>query len=134
MQNFNFAFFFKNSILSYLSILSGPLLASLCGSFICLVPIRNVLKEPSYWYEDVICRYIAGIPVSTGIIIIRTEYCSNFSFENNKSTYGLLTMISFGVHFAFVIGYYYLWTNYYDYSPPMPFNRLYLYATKSHPN
>ena len=79
----------KNSILSYLSILSGPLLACLCGNFICLVSILNVLKEPSHLYEDVICRYIAGIPVSTGIIIIRTEYCSNFSFENKKSTYGL---------------------------------------------
>ena len=48
------------AILYNLSILSGPLVACVFGSFICLLPIHNVLKEPAYWYEEVLCRMLSS--------------------------------------------------------------------------
>ena len=67
-------------ILYQTSILSGPLLAATAGSFLCLIPIHNVLEQPEYWYEEFTCRMLAGL--AAGILftinaLIRTEYWSN---------------------------------------------------------
>ena len=111
-----------NTILSYLSILSGPTLASLCGSLICLIPVHSALQYPSLWYEDVLWRSLAGIPVKFCVTLIRAEYMSNFTFKNRSFTYALLMSIEVGVTAAVLIVYYYLWTVYYSYTPPMPQN------------
>ena len=46
----------EGSPLDYATILSGPLLACICGGLVCLVPIHNVMEQPKYWYEDMTLR------------------------------------------------------------------------------
>ena len=89
-----------SSILYYISILGGPLLAATAGSFLCLIPIHNVLEQPEYWYEEVTCRILAAGILYPVINLIRTEYWSNLFFEKRVQTYvlfiGLTNVVGVG--------------------------------------
>ena len=106
----------------YLSILSGPLLACLCGTFICLVPVHNVLEQPSLWYEDQVFRYLAAIPILFQNLV-RAEYWSRFTFERKWVSYLLLFCLATTIYVAIIIGYYILWTVYFEYFQPMPMSQ-----------
>lgn len=108
---------------NYLSILSGPLIASISGSFMCLIPIRNVLKEPEYWFGETMSK----IPIAIPFIIhtlYRTEHWSNFVFEKRMQTYMLFTGLTLIVILTYNMGYYYLWTIYLGFSYPLPLHHL----------
>ena len=49
----------NESIVHYFSVFSGPLLCLASASAICLVPGRNILEQPQYWYEDQMARFAA---------------------------------------------------------------------------
>ena len=107
----------------YISIVSGPLLSLVCGTFLCLVPIKNVMENPGFWYEDQICRFMAAIPILIVLNLIRGEYYSNFRFEQKWSTYVLFVGIGSVVYVVSIITYYVIWTHYYGYNQPMPLNQ-----------
>ena len=112
-------------ILYQTSILSGPLLAATAGSFLCLIPIHNVLEQPEYWYEEFTCRMLTAGILFTVNALIRTEYWSNLYFEKRVQTYllfiGLTNVVGVGVYTT----YYYYWTNI-GLFQPMPLNHLVL--------
>ena len=112
-----------NSIVMYVSIMSGPLLSLVCGIFLCLVPIKNVMENPGFWYEDQVCRFMAAIPILIVLNLIRGEYYSNFRFEQKWSTYVLYVGIGSVVYVVSIITYYVIWTHYYGYYQPMPLNQ-----------
>ena len=52
-----------NTAMPYMSVLSGPVLACACATFICLIPVSNVMEEPEYWYEYQIMEFFATMPL-----------------------------------------------------------------------
>ena len=108
------------NILYYLSTLSGPMLACVCGSILTLVPIHSVFVHPSYWYEDSLCRILAAGIVFTCQQLIRADYWSNFTFENKLTTYVLMIGLTFGLHIGINVVYYSIWTIYLGLFQPMP--------------
>ena len=101
---------------------SGPVLATFFAIFITLIPIPNVMEQPGYWYVDIMCRFFAVQPTFTSLNGIRAEYWSHFTFENRWSTYVVLYAVCSGVQISLFVGYYYIWAQYLQLSPPMPFN------------
>ena len=112
-----------SSFLNYLSILSGPLVACINASFFCLIPIRNVIKEPAYWYEDIMARLVSGMPVFACQLVIRADYWSNFSFKKRWPTYLWMIGLAYVAQGLCVAGYYWLWTVHLGYFPPLPMNQ-----------
>ena len=108
---------------SSFSILSGPLVACINASFFCLIPIHNVIKEPAYWYEDIMARWLPGIPIFACMIVIRADYWNSFSFEKRWPTYLWMLGLAYAGHFLCIAGYYWLWTVHLGYFPPMPMNQ-----------
>ena len=104
----------------YFSVLSGPLLSLACASFICLIPARNTMKEPSYWYEDQLSRFMANVPVFIGARLVEVIYWSDFQLK--KGSVLFLGMVAIATHFTFILGYYILWEFYLGFSQPMAFN------------
>ena len=110
-------------ILHYLSILSGPLLACFCGSFLTLIPIRNVLEEFQYWYEDQLYKAIAVVPIFVISLLMKAEYWCNFSFERKYSTYLMSIGLSYCTYFIVITGYHLIWTQYLGHAQPLPMNQ-----------
>lgn len=107
------------SILYYCSILSGPLLACVCGSFITLIPIHNVLEQPNYWYEDIICRFLSCGVIIACQLAIRAESWSNFSFKNRLITYIWLIVIGHIVGPCTYAVHFYIWIIHFGFSQPI---------------
>ena len=112
------------SILYYISILSGPLFAATAGSFLCLIPMHNVLEHPEYWYEEVTCRILAAGILYPVINLIRTEYWSNLFFGKRVQTYMLFIAVSPIVLFSSYITYLYFWNIHLELFLPMPLNHI----------
>ena len=55
------------SALLYASVLTGPVIACTCATFVCLIPVSNVMEEPEFWYEDQITQFFAVIPLFVGV-------------------------------------------------------------------
>lgn len=110
---------YLDSALHYLSMLSGPMLACVCGGFLTLIPIHNVLENPEYWYEDIACRILSSAVILTCQSLLRAEYWCNFSFENKTIAYvGLITVVH-GIVISSVLAHYYVWTVYFGLYQPM---------------
>ena len=111
-----------SEVLAYFSILSGPILAGACGAILCLVPIHNVMKYPSYWYEDQIIRVVAILILSMLNNLYKVEYWSNFRFKDSWKSYLILVGLGLIVYLCATSIYFYIWTYHYGYYQPMPFN------------
>ena len=111
----------KGSNWYYLTIFSGTILACINGSFIALIPIHNVLKQPDYWYEDVFCRVLTVGFLFACQILIEAEYWSNFSFKSKRTTYVLVITLTYCLFIGISTGYHYFWTIYLGYSHPSAF-------------
>ena len=112
----------ESSVLHYISIISGPVFALLAGSFLCLVPIHNVMEQPQYWYEDQFCRAMALVPLMIGKNLLRAEYWSNFAFKNKWVSFLILAGVGVTTYTGIIIGYYILWVEYQGLSLPLPMN------------
>ena len=108
------------STLQYLSTLSGPVLACTCGAIVTLIPIHNVLKYPSYWYEDVTVSILGGGLIFGLQQLIRAEYWSNFTFEKRWSTYVLIIALTALLFLIIISTYHYVWTIMYNLYEPKP--------------
>ena len=108
------------SVVYYLSILSGPLLACVCGSFLTLIPIHNILEEPNYWLEDFIYRILAGGAIATSQNAIRAECWSNFHFKKRLITYIWLIVIGHGLGICAFGAHFYIWIVHFGHSQPLP--------------
>ena len=107
---------------TYFSILSGPFLAWICGGILCLVPIKNVLKYPSYWYEDHIVRVFGSIFIMILQNLSLIEYWSNFQFEDKKTSCVILLGLGFLVYIFATAIYFSIWSYHFELYQPMPFN------------
>ena len=108
-----------NLVLHYLSTLSGPFLACVCGGILTLIPIHNVMEEPEYWYEDSIIRNLSMVTVYACLNTIRAEYWCNFVLENKFKTYLLMIGFMHVVGAIFNIVHYYFWTDIFGQFLPM---------------
>ena len=110
-------------MLHYLSILSGPIICSVFLGIFCLIPIRNIMKEPSYWYEDVVIRTLTISYPLAAQTLFRAEFWSDFSFKSRWFTHALIIGFTHVIlSFAFSATYF-VWTFYLGYHPPMPLNQ-----------
>ena len=109
-------------ILLYLSILSGPALACAMGSLMCLVPLKNVLKYPDYWYEDIIVRIVSAGSLQVCQILVEAEIWCNFELERRLPTYLGMIALGFGMGFILSGGYFYIWTVHHGLSQPGALN------------
>ena len=109
-------------ILLYLSILSGPALACAMGSLMCLVPLKNVLKYPDYWYEDIIVRIVSAGSLQVCQILVEAEFWCNFELERRLPTYLGMIALGFGMGFILSGGYFYIWTVHHGLSQPGALN------------
>ena len=110
----------NGGIVHYFSVFSGPLYCLVSASAFCLVPGRNILEQPQYWYEDQIARFAAIWPGFIVARLVEVVYWADFKLV--KGSYLILGLIAFGVHLSTLTGYYFLWNIYYNYSLPLPFN------------
>ena len=117
----------NGGIVHYFSVFSGPLLCLASASAICLVPGRNILEQPQYWYEDQIARFVAIWPGFIVARLVEVVYWADFKLVEGSYLY--LGVIALGVHLMVLTGYHYLWNEYYKYSQPMPFNFFFALAS-----
>ena len=59
------------SYIHVISAMSGPFLTWAVASMYCYIPIREVLKEPSYWYEHDLVTIVATLPTFLGITMLQ---------------------------------------------------------------
>ena len=115
-----------HEIKHYLSVLSGPIIACFCGSFLTLVPIHNVLEQPQFWYEDQLSKAIPVVPMIVSQILIHAEYWSNFKFEKKWQTYVFSIGLAYLTYFGVMTGYHFIWTYYLGYYHPLPMNQVFI--------
>ena len=110
------------SILYYLSVFSGPILALISGSFLCLLPMRNVLKQPEYWMQDHLTRVLA---MGYGNVqnLFGAEYWADFKFKNRWATYLIMTILQISTYCVVITIYNLIWTTGLGYYHPMPMSQ-----------
>ena len=109
-------------VFHYVNILSGPLLSCICASFMCLVPLYNVIEYPNSWYLEQLSRFTAAIPIWICQVLIETIIWSDLPLERNWVSYIFLFGTGFAGFWLFEITYYFIWTHYLGLFQPMPFN------------
>ena len=107
------------SVLHYVSVLLGPILACAFASLICLVPAYNVMEQPQYWFEEQFIRFLAVMPILMGQILVIATYWSEFSFDRKWLSYSFLVGWGCLVYELALIGYYFIWTYVLGFSQPM---------------
>ena len=110
------------SILYYLSVFTGPIFAIISGSFLCLVPISNVLEQPEYWMLDQVTRVLAGCNGNLQNLF-GTEYWADFKFKNRWATYLILTILQISTYCVVITIYNLIWTTGLGYYHPMPMSQ-----------
>ena len=110
------------SFIHYFSVLSGPILACVCGSFLTLIPIHNVMKQPSYWYENMLCTILGSSTVFVCQQLIRAEYWSNFELEKKLKTYVLVNGLTHILNVVNFLVSAYVWTSHFGFYHPIPLN------------
>ena len=65
------------SKIHFISAISGPLLTWAVAGMHCYIPIRKVLKEPTYWYEHDILTIVATLPTFLGITMLQGKTSSS---------------------------------------------------------
>ena len=115
---------YLTSAIQCASILNGPIIACSCASFISLVPVANVMKEPEYWYQEEMFRFLAVVPLGIAQFLVTAYYWSEFSFEQKWESTALLGGLGCFVYIITVISYYFIWTYGLGFSLPMPFGYL----------
>ena len=111
-----------NAVLHYLSTLSGPLLACVCGGILTLIPIHNVMEEPEYWYEYQIMEFFATMPLLMASILGISIYWCKFTFKKKFFSFTLTFIIGCGSYGICVMTYYLLWTYALELNLPCPFS------------
>ena len=110
------------SIFNYASVLSGPLLACSCATCLCLIPFRNVLKYPGYWYEEQIARFLAAYPMIMCQPVAQAFFWSRLPFKAPIVSYMCLVGLGCMIYVIVQASYYAYWTYNLGLYQPMPFN------------
>ena len=110
----------RSNTFHHFSILSGPLLASLAGSVLCLIPVPNVLEKTEYAFLEITLRNLSGGLLHFCQMMIRTVYWSKFTFEKRMKTYALLLGLQIFLLFSVFMIYYYVWIIYLGFAYPLP--------------
>ena len=105
----------------YASVLSGPVLACACATFLCLIPVANVMEEPEYWYEYQIMEFFAIIPLLVAVIWGVAIYWCKFTVKKKWFSFTWTLMIGCGSYGISVMTYYLLWTYVFELNLPFPF-------------
>ena len=111
------------SIFNSVSVLSGPLLACTCASFLCLIPFRNVLKYPGYWYEEQFARFLAAYPIIMSQPVAMAFFWCRLPFEK-PLVKSFMSLVGVGCLIYIIVqaSYYAYWTYNLGLYQPMPFN------------
>ena len=104
-----------------MSVLSGPPLAFICGSFLCLIPFHDVLKNPDHWYEEQAACFMAAFPLTMSQAVAQAIYWSNLSFERTLASGLYLVVLGCLIHVIVQAFYFAIWT-YLGLYQPMPFS------------
>ena len=106
----------------YASVLTGPVLACTCATFVCLIPVSNVMEEPEFWYEDQITQFFAVIPLLVVCEVWAIGiYWTKFRVEKKLFSFALIFVSGCGIYGISVVAYYLLWTYVLELSLPCPF-------------
>ena len=99
------------SALLYASVLTGPVIACTCATFVCLIPVSNVMEEPEFWYEDQITQFFAVIPLLVVCEVWAIAiYWTKFRVEKKLFSFALIFVSGCGIYGISVVAYYLLWT------------------------
>ena len=109
----------QKSMIYHVSLGSGLLLSCICGSFFTLIPTRNVMEQPTYWYLDHIYRSFGSFPLISSITFVGARYWSNFSFPKFWETCLILITLGCVVFFGVLFGYSLFWVYHLENSPPI---------------
>ena len=112
----------SHRVFHYANILSGPFLSCICASFMCLVPLNNVIEYPNSWYLEQLSRFTAAIPIWICQVLFETIIWSDLPLERNWVSYLFLFGTGFAGYWFCEITYYFIWTHYLGLFQPMPFN------------
>ena len=130
------------SCIHVISAVSCPLLTWAVACTYCYIPIHEVLKEPTYWYEHDLVTIVATLPLFLGITMLQGksqsyiwnlvqhclrsitigQYWAKFTYKGGWKSFLYLYGIGVLIYGIFAIGYHTLWTNVLNYNPPMPFH------------
>ena len=106
----------------YASVLTGPVLACACATFICLIPVANVMEQPEYWYEYQIMEFFATIPLLVAVIWGIAIYWCKFTVKKKWVSFLSTFMIGCSSYGISVMTYYLLWTYTLELNLPCPFS------------
>ena len=109
----------SSSTIHYASVFSGPLLAIACGTFISLVPTYNVILYPNYWYLEQLTRMMCILIFFCEVV---TEAVYWWEMPLSKSSCLFLFGLGVSLYASFIITYYFIWTCYLGFYPPLPYN------------
>ena len=107
----------------YISWIFGVILT--CGtiSIITLIPSKNILIEPNFWYESVILIPTIGwIPLWITVLIFQLEFWSNITYSKSISTWIYLFVIGVFAYIFTLLSYRFLWTAFLGFYQPAPFS------------
>ena len=110
------------SYLHILSLFSGPFLACIESSFFFLIPTESVLENAEKWYVFQCLLLLTSFPLLCLVVLIIAEFMANFTIEKKFITFMFLIIICNGTYVIGTIIYYFIWTNIFEFAPPMPFS------------
>ena len=107
----------------YISWIFGIILTLGTISVITLIPSKNILIEPEYWYESVILVPTLGwIPLFVTALIFQLEFLSNITYTKSISTWIYMFVIGALTYTFMLLNYHYLWTRILGFYQPAPFS------------
>ena len=103
---------------------TGPMLASLLAGVWTLIPMENILTNPSKWWEFEIGFLVTILPMMYLAILAIAEYWAHMIIENFMQTFWMIFFCAQGVAILGMGIYYFIWTYMLELYQPMPFNAL----------
>ena len=111
----------KVALIHHISIVSGIFLAFACCCPSCLIPGKNHLQEPEYWYETIIIGIICWTPLSAASINLGAVYWANISYDKIFKTFSIMYSIGAILSLLIYSSYYCIWTYALHLFAPLPF-------------
>ena len=100
------------------------MLASLLAGVWTLIPMENILTNPSKWWEFEIGLLVTILPMMYLAILAIAEYWAHMIIEDFMKTFWMIFFCAQGVAILGMGIYYFMWTYLLELYQPMPFNAL----------
>lgn len=103
----------------HVSFLSGPALSFLTTSVIFIVPQKNGMLEPDYWYEYFIYGLFTLFPLFMLQVWFQIKYWCEFTFS--RKSMWKVSFLAFVINYSVLPLYFCIWTYALEFVPPMAF-------------